>query len=275
MGSNSSIPGASASGQGPHKGVGKISRKGKQHGKSPPRPEDGLSRPASTLLPYLTHVPFRVENTVKLAGATCYHSFLIQSAAGFLTGQSYYSEEDNFEAYARANVGLSRAIGATVIVSPPDMRGLIGMAQILATIQSGIGYIYTHAAGCLWQHSALDTEIAQESDMQARLAGNTILHDPLPLAMGWASCSNLGLQVLRLHLMLVETWQRIKYGHTHWCFPGGCFQGLVWAYGADNNRDALWEVHPHPDHVHQCYLIHTCHNTGPAVFYGNGSDDAT
>lgn len=34
-----------------------------------------------------------------------------------------FAKEDNFEAYARVNVGLSLAIGTTIIMLPIDMRG--------------------------------------------------------------------------------------------------------------------------------------------------------
>lgn len=77
---------------------------------------------------------------------------MIQSG---VSGHHFYSEDVNFEAYARANVGLSRAIGTTIIVSPIDMRGLIGMAQVLALIQTGIGRIDTNSLGLVDQWDAL------------------------------------------------------------------------------------------------------------------------
>lgn len=136
---------------------------------------------------FLRQVPFRVENTVKLAGATAYRSLLMQCAAGFLTGQDRWSAAANFEAYARANVGLSRAIGSTVIVSPLDMRGLIGMAQVVGTLQGGLAVIKTNQYGLESSVSHLDDQIADDLAMEALLQGAVIGSSPPPLALAWRS----------------------------------------------------------------------------------------
>eukprot|EP00438_Fugacium_kawagutii_P012016 Skav225324 [mRNA] locus=scaffold891:259200:261839:- [translate_table: standard] len=169
-----------------------------------------------------THVPLRVENTVKLAGATCYRSFLVQSGVSFLSGHDQYDDRANFEAYARANVGLSRAIGATIILSPVDMRGLIGIRA----------------------QSYLDENIVTEEAMDKALEGSVIGQYPIPLCLGWLSKGPDGPRVIRLHLILVEApWFKSPFSQ-HPCFPGGAFMGLLWGYAQDNQRKPLWEVRP-------------------------------
>ena len=46
--------------------------------------------------------------------------------------------EDTEDCLGRITVGLTRAKSLTLLVSPLDMMGLIGMAQVIATIAYGI-----------------------------------------------------------------------------------------------------------------------------------------
>ena len=61
------------------------------------------------------------------------------------------------EAFARANAGLSRAIGTTIIVSPLDMAGLPGTCIVTAVLQAGLAIATAH--GEVEIQTALDTEI--------------------------------------------------------------------------------------------------------------------
>ena len=47
-------------------------------------------------------------------------------------------QEDTEDCLGRITVGLTRAKFLTLLVSPLDMMGLIGMAQVIATIAYGI-----------------------------------------------------------------------------------------------------------------------------------------
>lgn len=221
----------------------------------------------STIPQYLDKVPLKVENTVKLAGATCYRSFLIQAGVSFLSGSHKYTEEKNFEAYARANVGLSRAIGATIIVSPVDMRGLIGMAQVLATIQAGLCRIDTDSGGVVLTLEAQDKVIQTDRAMTQKLEGATFGAYPLPLSLAWASRSDTGVQVLRLHLMLIEARGFEPSVTDHPAFPGGRFIGLLWGYALDNDRRALWEVRPSSHRDGEWYLLHANRRLDPRIAY--------
>ena len=51
------------------------------------------------------------------------------------------------EAFTRANVGLSRAIGTTIIVSPLDMAGQPGACIVTAVLQAGLAIVDTTAHG--------------------------------------------------------------------------------------------------------------------------------
>ena len=47
--------------------------------------------------------------------------------------------EDTEDCLGRITVGLTRSKSLTLLVSPLDMMGLMGMAQVIATIAYGIG----------------------------------------------------------------------------------------------------------------------------------------
>ena len=51
------------------------------------------------------------------------------------------------EAFTRANVGLSRAIGTTIIISPLDMAGQPGACIVTAVLQTGFAIVDTTAYG--------------------------------------------------------------------------------------------------------------------------------
>ena len=65
------------------------------------------------------------------AGSTATMAVLVQSATGHLNGWPRYPF-DQEECYARATVAATRSQSLTVIVSPIDMMGIMGMIQVLA-----------------------------------------------------------------------------------------------------------------------------------------------
>ena len=83
----------------------------------------------------------RVETIANSAGGTAQVSIVAQPSIGFLNTK-YYSNhsptEDTEDFLGRITVGLTRSKSLTLLVSPLDMMGLMGMAQVIATIAYGI-----------------------------------------------------------------------------------------------------------------------------------------
>ena len=77
------------------------------------------------------------------------------------------------EAFTRANVGFSRAIGTTIIISPLDMAGQPGACIVTAVLQAGFAIVDTTAYGDSEVQTALDTQICSDQEMEARLNGQT------------------------------------------------------------------------------------------------------
>ena len=79
----------------------------------------------------------RVETIANSAGGTEQVSIVAQPSIGFLNTK-YYSNgsptEDTEDCLGRITVGLTRSKSLTLLVSPLDMMGLMGMAQVVATI---------------------------------------------------------------------------------------------------------------------------------------------
>ena len=83
----------------------------------------------------------RVETIANSAGGTAKVSIVAQPSIGFLNTK-YYSNgsptEDTEDCLGRITVGLTRSKSLTLLVSPLDMMGLMGMAQVIAAIAYGI-----------------------------------------------------------------------------------------------------------------------------------------
>ena len=83
----------------------------------------------------------RVETIANSAGETAQVSIVAQPSTGFLNTKSYSNgspTEDTEDCLGRITVGLTRSKSLTLLVSPLDMMGLMGMAQVIATIAYGI-----------------------------------------------------------------------------------------------------------------------------------------
>ena len=74
----------------------------------------------------------RVETIANSAGGTAQVAIVAQPSTGFLNGRFYADKsptEDTEDCLGRTTVGLTRSKSLTILVSPLDMLGLMGMAQ--------------------------------------------------------------------------------------------------------------------------------------------------
>ena len=220
---------------------------------------------------HLTEVPTRLETVVKLSGSTCYRAIMIQDACGFLSG--HLTRRDRLrqqrdthqvtaaikrrEAFTRANVGFSRAIGTTIIISPLDMAGQPGACIVTAVLQAGFAIVDTTAYGDSEVQTALDTQICSDQEMEARLNGQTFGQFPLPMALCWQRVEESSSQpkLHRLHLVLTEAPRYHPGQKCHPAYPGGRAIGLLWGYALDGEERPVWEVRPYKNgwqlqHVH-------------------------
>jgi hypothetical protein len=72
--------------------------------------------------------------------------------------------EDTEDCLGRTTVGLTRSKSLTIVVSPLDMLGLIGMAQVLATIAYGIRGLRRGVSTWDWPYFLPDPQ--RENDIQ-------------------------------------------------------------------------------------------------------------
>ena len=83
----------------------------------------------------------RVETIANSAGGMAEVAIVAQPSTGFLNTRFYPDgspTEDTKDCLGRITVGLTRSKSLTLLVFPLDMMGLIGMAQVIATIAYGI-----------------------------------------------------------------------------------------------------------------------------------------
>ena len=80
-------------------------------------------------------------------------AIVAQPSTGFLNGRFYADKsptEDTEDCLERTTVGLTRSKSLTILVSPLDMLGLMGMAQVVATIAYGIRGLRTEETTWGW-----------------------------------------------------------------------------------------------------------------------------
>ena len=72
----------------------------------------------------------RVETIANSAGGTAQVAIVAQPSTGFLNGRFYAdkSPAEDADCLGRTTVGLTRSESLTILVSPLDMLGLMGMA---------------------------------------------------------------------------------------------------------------------------------------------------
>ena len=123
----------------------------------------------------------RVETIANSAGGTAQVAIVAQPGIGFLNAKYYsngFPTEDTDYCLGRITVGLTRSKSLTVLVSPLDMMGLMGMAQVVATVAYGIQGLRRGERTLDWPHFNADPE--QENLAQ-------ISRWPLNSPPSWAS----------------------------------------------------------------------------------------
>ena len=131
----------------------------------------------------------RVETIANSAGGTAQVAIVAQPSTGFLNGRFYADKsptEDTEDCLGRITVGLTRSKSLTILVSPLDMLGLMGMAQVVATIAYGIRGL--RRGDTTWEWPDFHSDPTQENQGKSldghstkRLTGPTHLW-PLPIS---------------------------------------------------------------------------------------------
>ena len=117
----------------------------------------------------------RVETTANSAGGTAQVAVVAQPSIGCLNGrfnQDGTPTEDTEDCLGRITVGLTRSKSVTVLVSPLDMLGLMGMAQVLAAVAYGIKGVRRGETTWQWPNFSPDLERENRAQM-ARWSINT------------------------------------------------------------------------------------------------------
>ena len=101
----------------------------------------------------------RVETIANSAGGTAQVAIVAQPSTGFLNGRFYADKtptEDTEDCLGRTTVGLTRSKSLTILVSPLDMLGLMGMAQVVDAIHQHLLYpfclllLFFFSGVCFW-----------------------------------------------------------------------------------------------------------------------------
>ena len=128
----------------------------------------------------------RVDTIANSAGGTAQVALVAQPSIGFLNGRFNRDgtpTEDTEDCLGRITVGLTRSKSLTVLVSPLDMLGLMGMAQVLAAVAYGIKGVRRGETTWQWPNFVADQTLENQAQM-ARWSINVApgLHFP-PLAI--------------------------------------------------------------------------------------------
>ena len=95
----------------------------------------------------------RVSTVSSAAGATARVAVVVQTGCGFLSGgRKNATPDDKEDSFGRATVALTRAIQLTYLLSPVEMAGLVGVAQVLAVFHR-ILYLTTWNNALSWHHA--------------------------------------------------------------------------------------------------------------------------
>ena len=156
------------------------------------------------------HTKIKIHSVASSAGGAAMMAMVAQPYRGHLNG-NVNDEFDMEECYARATVAGARAQSLTVIVSPLDMQGMIGMMQVLAGSAHTIHEVYR--GGDNWQMPQLDGPQVEQSDAEVQSwrishAGTWAEQTLPPLAIGFNLRRKIDGQervvFLRLRLVLVK-----------------------------------------------------------------------
>ena len=166
------------------------------------------------------HTKIKIQSVASSAGGTAMMAIVAQPYRGHLNG-NVNDEFDMEECYARATVAGTRAQSLTVIVSPLDMQGMIGMMQVLAGRAHTIHEMYRGNDN--WQLPQLEEPQVEQSNAEVQSwrishAGTWAEQNLPPLAIGFNLRRNVDGQervvFLRLRLVLVKA-SKIPSARTH------------------------------------------------------------
>ena len=134
------------------------------------------------------HYPrtLRVETIANSAGGSAAVAMVAQPSTGFLNGRFYPDGSptgDTEDCLGRITVGLTRSKSLTMIVSPIDMMGLIGMAQVLATLAYGIKGLRSGMTTWDWPYFLDNPHQENDSQMQRWSLNQTPSWTTPPLAI--------------------------------------------------------------------------------------------
>lgn len=118
-------------------------------------------------------------------------AIIAQPSPGHLNGHWGKRNNDPFdqeECYARCTVAATRAKSLTVLLSPIDMHGLMGMMQVLAARSYPITQVYRGETNWQMPHTVSDAEMNKAQMETWNLSGPT----------SWDSVDTPPLAVLRL-----------------------------------------------------------------------------
>ena len=206
----------------------------------------------------------RVETIANSAGGTAQVSIVAQPSIGFLNTK-YYSNgsptEDTEDCLGRITVGLTRSKSLTLLVSPLDMMGLMGMAQVIAAIAYGIRGL--RRGETTWSMPKFDPDPVQENLAQlSRWSLNsapTWEYPPLAIANQYYDQQADEVKRARYRLILVrgsdlrwlnrERFQEVQAGlraQYKWLPEQNLpfSEVVLYAYAADRTHSATYVCHP-------------------------------
>ena len=151
----------------------------------------------------------RVETIANSAGGTAAVAIVAQPSTGFLNGHFYADgspTEDTEDCLGRITVGLTRSKSLTIVVSPLDMIGLIGMAQVLATLAYGIKGLRRGTSTWDWPyfHNDPQQENASQMERWSLNQAPTWTVPPLAIANRYYDTNNQLVQNTRYRLILTK-----------------------------------------------------------------------
>ena len=223
----------------------------------------------------------RVETIANSAGGTAQVSIVAQPSIGFLNTK-YYSNgsptEDTEDCLGRITVGLTRSKSLTLLVSPLDMMGLMGMAQVIAAIAYGIRGL--RRGETTWSMPKFDPDPVQENLAQlSRWSLNsapTWEYPPLAIANQYYDQQADEVKRARYRLILVrgsdlrwlnrERFQEVQAGlrTQHKWLPEQNLpfsEVVLYAYAADRTHSPTYVCLP--SGLYKARTGHIAAQTGP------------
>ena len=152
----------------------------------------------------------RVETIANSVGGTAAVAMVTQPSTGFLNGRFLPDgspTDDTEDCLGRITVGLTRSKSITIIVSPLDMMGMIGMAQVLATLAYGIKGLRRGSSTWDWPefHQNPQKENQNQMDRWSLNRAPSWNAPPLAIANRYLAPNSQKPKVTRYRLILVQS----------------------------------------------------------------------